>query len=179
MITILQETNNKILKIPLTISGNWMDSVNRDWKGEIFSSESLVAVVMLKNGNSFSWCKSDRDSGEGQKIRLSLLSYDKTNLEVQVNFSIGNGHARLASFVESAQYKPRIELASEIKTGELNRFAEVAGNPNITLSVFFLAQKNVKFGRNGIWHLKPKIETSLSANFNKILASGRSGKIEN
>ena len=178
MINNLETTNNKLSKLPVKISGQWINSENRDWQGEVSSTELIVGVAILECEDVISWCKSNRDYGQNQKIRLGLFPYDKTNVEVQVSFSVGNANVRLSSFVESANYKPQIASIFSSETGEIYKFAQIEGSPNIILSVIVLPQQNVKFGRNGIWHLKTKIEHSLPAKISEILAGGRSGQIK-
>jgi hypothetical protein len=53
--------------------------------------------------------------------------------------------------------------------------ATVEGDPRIELGVLLLALRDVKFGRNHLWHLRPERAQGLPEPFATILVRGRSG----
>jgi hypothetical protein len=167
--------DEQVIKLPVTISGRWLDPPNRDWQRLATAPEPIVALVFLKHGKTLEWCKSERARRDSQEVRLALFPYDETGLEIQVNFSTGGGRL-WASVVESPTYKPSIQEVRTVETGKVAKFVTVEGNPVVDLSLMFLASHNVQVGRRGIWHLKPEVVTSMPPRLVTMLTRGRTGK---
>jgi len=131
--TVTNEQTKKLLSLPITISGDWLENPKYKWKGSAISSEPIVAVVFLQHGNIIEWCKSSLASSKSLEITLWISRYNEINLEVQVGLSVGNGDRRFASFLESASYKPDIEVESIVNTGEILKFTTVEANRRFLL----------------------------------------------
>lgn len=172
------KTQRKPAVVEVTAAGEWMPAPKRDWRGLIQSTESVVAVSFLKAGSHVEWCKSDRGSLAGLEVTVMLGNYDNLGLDVQVNFSIGNKGPRWRTLVESASYLPKLLVTRGFLTGRLVDFATVAGRPTIELSALFIARKDVKVGRNGLWHLRKELVNFSPESLRNVLTYGRSGGFE-
>ncbi len=166
----------KPLKIKIT--GSWEKGLRRDWKGCAISSEPIVAVVMIKVGDVIEWCKSERGNANGQPIRLLLSPYDNDNLDVQVNYSVGGGHAISRCQTPTNAYLPENTNKLEISTGIIEKIFTVEGSKTIELYTLFISALDVKVGRNGLWSVRKEYQDKLPEPFNKILTHGRNGKIQ-
>jgi hypothetical protein len=176
--SFMTETNEQtktLRSLPITISGGWLENSRYKWKGSAVSSEQIVAVVFLRHGNITEWCKSSASS-QSLKVILWISRYNEINLEAQVQLSVGSGDRRIASFLESANYKPNIEAEIIIDSGEILKFITVEGKPKISFEIIFIARSDVKFGRNRIWHLRENTNVLLPDEVKRILEKGRIGK---
>ena len=93
-----------------------------------------------------------------------------------MNFSVGRGHAISRSRVASAQYRPVIPETLAVSTGSIVEFAIIDGEPEIALSVAFLAGADVKVGHNRLWHVRPGLAEHISQPIRAMLSYGRSGR---
>jgi len=172
------KTGRKPAKVEMTVAGEWLPAPKRDWRGVIQSAETVVAIAFLRVGGHTAWCKSDRGSLHGLEVSVMLDRYDNFGLDVSASFSIGNNGPRWRTLVESANYFPKIIAPKTFLTGQLIDFAKVEGNPRIDLNALFIARKDVRVGRNGLWHLRKELVEFFPESFRKILAYGRSGAFD-
>ena len=172
----MTEQGDKLIRLPVTVSGHWIDPMKRDWQGLATAPEPIVAVIFLKSAATLQWCKSERARAEGQQIRLAFFPYDEASLEAQINFSAGGGGGSLTSVLGSLTYRPTIQEKYTVRTGDISKFATVEGNPAVVLGLLFLAGRNVQVGRKGIWNSKPELSISMPPKLLSLLTRGRSGK---
>ena len=140
--------------LDVSVAGEWRPDRYRDWHGEARASEPIVAVSFAEAAGVVLWCKSQRPQADAQPVRLLLGSYDAGDRDVQVNFSIGDGHVIFRTEVESPSYFPPIPAVLMARTGELVRIVPVDGSRKVDLYALFLAGSDIKVGRNGLWHLR-------------------------
>jgi hypothetical protein len=174
--TITGAQIKELQPLSITISGEWLENQKYTWRGTAVSSEPIVAVVLLRYNDILEWCKSPT-SCEILEVTFWISRYNEVDFHSQIGFSVGRGDRRLASSLESANYKPNIKASTSEKTGEVINFTKIEGKPKISFEVIFIARSNVKFGRNRIWHLREKISGSLPDNIRNILEKGRIGQI--
>lgn len=169
--------SDALRQIEVSVSGEWQAGATRDWSGEARAAEPIVAVSFSVRGTQVSWCKSERARLAGQPVRFLLGHYDSGGRDVQINFSIGEGQVRSRTVVSSSTYRPPIRAAITGATASLVPFATVEGSQVVQLFALFLAGSDVKVGRNGLWHLRPKLIESVPAAFRKLLTHGRTGEL--
>jgi hypothetical protein len=150
---------------------------SREWRGVALAREPLVAIAFLACGNMVEWYKSERGSAEKLEVRLALFPYGSDGLDVQVNFSVGHGGGRWRSIVASRECLPVIPDRREMRTGIIERFAEVAGTPRMNLAILFIARRDVRSARNGLWRVGKELAHSIPEPFQRVLTYGRSGRI--
>ena len=172
------KTQREPVTVEMTVKGEWLPAPRRDWQGVIQASETLVGVSFVCIGSHTEWSKSDRGSAEGLEARVMLGNYDSLGLDVQVNFSIGNNGPRWRTLVESANYFPQILVPKRFPTRHLISFARVEGKPDVELKALFLARRNVRVGRNGLWHLRKELVEFFPESLRKILTYGRAGAFD-
>jgi len=149
-------------RIQVSISGAWLPLPKRDWKGHAACSEPFVGVAILESPASAEWCISVRDDSE---VRLAIFPYDQDGLDVEVTFSLGQGGRRWRTWVCSPTYFPVIRSSLVIETGRVVTFCTVEGEPQIELKALFVARRDVKSRRNGVWHIRPELADSLPLPF--------------
>jgi hypothetical protein len=171
---IPETTLTSLRRVGVSVTGQWSRLPKRDWQGSAVCAEPIVGVAILEVDSSTEWCISNRDDPE---VRLTMGLYDKVGLDVQVAFSVGHGGRRWRTLVSSPTYLPSILPSFTVETGRVFTFAAVEGKPQIVLKSLFIARADVKSSRNGVWHIRPELATSLPAPFHKILTYGRSGAL--
>ena len=146
------------------------------WRGVATAGEPLVAIAFLQCGNVVQWYRSERGSAEKLELKFALLPYDAAGLDVQVNFSVGQGGGTWRSIVATHECVPVISDRREMQTGIIERFAEILGNPPVELSVLLIAREDVRSARNGLWRVRNQSANSILEPFQRILTYGRSGR---
>jgi hypothetical protein len=163
--------------LAVTLEGGWSAPPGRDWCGVATASEPLVAVAFLDCGAVVEWCKSERGSAESLEVRFALLPYDAQGLDVQVNYAVGRGGRRRRSVLESFDGVSVVRDRRELRTGVIERFAEVTGEPRVELSMLFIARRDVRSARNGLWCLRNERADVTPEPFRRILTYGRTGRV--
>jgi hypothetical protein len=164
-----------VKKIPVSVSGNWLPLKHRDWQGIAFSIEPIVAVTLLRVGNYVQWCLSESKCGNSNEIRLLLLSYEKTDVDVQVNASIGNGGRRSRTILASPEYKPRIPLLDNFETGKITLLCTIDGEPKVDFLGLFLSRQDTKSYPKGLWHIRKHLISGIQEPLVRPLTYGRTG----
>jgi hypothetical protein len=160
-----------------TCHGGWSLVRPRDWCGIATCAEPLVGIAFLHAGGITEWCKSERGNEHELELRLALFPYDAGMEDVQVNFSVGRGGCRGRATVASSQYVPAIPDGRELRTGVIEEFATIEGEPVIAVSVLLIARCDVKSARNGLWRLRENLVGSVPGPYARILTYGRTGTI--
>ena len=163
-------------RVAVVVTGAWKPGNTRDWHGVATASVPLVGVAFVTSRGRTAWCKSTPAQPEGQPVRLFLGHYDRSGLDVQVNWSVGRGQARSRCQVESREYRPAIMLNEPVVSGHAVELATIAGTPPVVVSALFLAAADVQVGRNRLWHLLPELTSMFSEPYRAILTRGRSGE---
>ena len=162
--------------LPVMVDGQWLSPPERDWQGQITAEEPVVAVLFLVVGTACYWTRSER-RGQSQ-VDLVLFPYDKAGCDVQVNYSVSGGNRRCRTRVPSATYVPVLPPHHEFRCGSVQSFARVEGNPTVDLLILFLARRDVRSARCGLWHLrKGSLDSILDESLRRILTYGRRGRL--
>jgi hypothetical protein len=166
-----------LTSLAATCHGGWSLGRTRDWCGMATCGEPLVGMAFLHAGGITEWCKSERGDEHGLKLRLALFPYDVGLEDVQVNFSVARGGCRWRCTVQSSQYIPAIPERREVRTGVIEVFATIEGDPAIEVCVLLIARRDVKSARNGLWRLRRNLASSVPEPYGRILTYGRTGTI--
>lgn len=160
--------------LSVTITGDWLSLPKRDWRGCVVCEEPIVGIAILETPTNTTWAISGRHSSE---VGLLIGRYDKIGCDVQVSFSVGRGISYWRTLVASSNYIPDIPSKMTLLTGSVSKFCVVDGQPNVTLKVLFIAKSDVKSGRNGIWHVRTKLQDDLPLPMHQMLTYGRTGTV--
>jgi hypothetical protein len=163
-----------LTKLKVNLSGDWDSMPRRVWEGVARCSEALVGISFLSVGDHTEWCKFYSDSPDGLEFHVGLFTMDKDPKDVGITF---NG-LRWRTTVESEHDLPAILAPSTVQTGEIVLVSKVGLAPVIPASVLFLVRRDVKMGRNHLWHLRKELLDGISEPFAKILTYGRAGKLD-
>jgi hypothetical protein len=174
--TVTTKITKSLRSVPISISGEWIENQNYEWKGSAVSIEPFVAVVFLKYSNVIEWCKTSNGATDSESVKLWISRYNKIDLHSQIGLPVGRSDRRSSLFLKSASYKPEIKINTSGKTGEIIQFTEIGGSPKISFEILFIARSDVKFGRNRIWHLRENANVSLSDKVRNLLEKGRIGR---
>jgi hypothetical protein len=165
---------DKATPVPVAVAGQWSALPKRSWQGLITAAEPVVAVVFLATGGAWGWSKSARQNVT--EAQLSLLPYDDMGTDVQVTFAVGQGYQRGRCTVASATYRPSVPSRREFGCGVVERFACLDGDPPVALLVLFLARRDVRSARNGLWHLRGDLADGITdERLRRMLTYGRTG----
>ena len=149
----------------------------RDWQGHFGSSEPVVALVVVVTDNNASWARSTHRGCESLETRILFSPWDEHGRHIRVSFSILDATGFGDTFVDSIQTQPAPVLRP-FETGTLMRIATVTTSPLCELMAIFLARRDVVSVRNGVWHARGNVVSSLSEPWRKILTYGRSGELD-
>lgn len=163
-------------QVKVTLAGDWGSQRHSDWRGLATAEEPMVAVVFLTRGTEVSWCKSERARGPSAPVRLALFWYDDVGKDVQINFSVGEGHRRLQTLLPLTGYRPAIERGPYV-TGRVHLFACIEGEPRVDCHVLFLATQQVRVVRSGLWRVNEKVAELLEPPLRSVLTRGRTGTL--
>jgi len=139
----------------ISIDGNWIDKYKNQkrWEGQALCDEPVVSITFLEFNNKIIWVKSERNNNINHNIKLSLINYDNTGLDIQFNYSFNHGINYMRSRIEDINYFPIINIKNSI-AGKITLFCDFDGNPKLKLYYLFVPSKIIKIKRSGIWHIK-------------------------
>ena len=149
----------------------------RDWKGQFTSSEAIVALVVVLTGDHVGWTRTSHRGSDTLDARVLFAPTDEEGRSVRVCFSIldatGYGDAHVGSI--RAQPSP---LTQTFKTGRLVSIATIEDDPRCVLKALLLARRDVVSVRNGVWHARGDVVSTLGEPWRRILTWGRSGEFQ-
>jgi hypothetical protein len=156
-----------LTEMPVTIRCD--SATPRRWTGAARAVEDLVALGLIAHGGWLRWFKS---SLRAATLPLTVILHPPEAVEggyvvLDVGGRVDN---MLSRDGRSLSVLPRQTI-----TGRPLLLATVEGDPRIELGVLLLALRDVKFGRNHLWHLRPEWALGLTEPFATILVGGRSG----
>jgi hypothetical protein len=149
----------------------------RDWKGRFESSEAIVALVVVVTGSHLSWTRTSHRGTESIEAGILFAPADEEGRRIKVCFSIMDATAYGSAYVESIQTQPT-PLLQTFRTGQLVSIATIKGEPRCESKALFLARRDVVSVRNGVWHARGDVLSSLDEPWRKILTWGRTGELE-
>jgi hypothetical protein len=167
----------KVTPLLISVEGQWSHGRVRDWCGWANATEPFVAMTFLSTPTACNWSKSER-GGTPRKIRILLGHYDEQGRDVQVNFSVAGGYQLGRSRVHSPSYRPDVLSNREFPCGVIQKFAQVEGEPCIELLVLFLARRDVRSARCGLWRLRQELAESIADDpLRQMMTCGRTGQL--
>ncbi len=94
----------------------------RFWRGNVISSEPLVALVLIANADCLSWTRSSHRGSDTPEMQIMYAPMDHEGLSIQVALSILDATAYGSAIVESIQTHPMPGLEPAF-TGSLSHLA--------------------------------------------------------
>lgn len=162
-----------LARLPVTIAGDWHISRPRDWSGVATADEPIVAVHFITSDTKTAWRKSEKTHApEGFGVRFHIGNYDEVCRHVRIDFG-----AAIASTVSSATYRPRVEGRQQVHTGETFGFTYIEGEPRAEFHLLFLARRDVRGGRKGLWQLRRALVEGFAEPWRSILTHSRTGNV--
>jgi hypothetical protein len=149
----------------------------RDWKGRFESSEPIVALVVVLTGTHLSWTRTSHRGSESLETRILFAPTDEEGRSIRVCFSVMDATAYGSTCVDSIQTQPS-PLLQTFTTGHLVHIATLAGEPQCELKALFLARRDVVSVRNGVWHARGNVVSSLDDPWRHVLVWGRTGELD-
>jgi hypothetical protein len=165
---------DSLQSLPFEVAGAWSEGSKRVWRGTSTSAVPLVAMSFLKTRGQYEWCKSEKKES-APTVQLALFPHDDAGMDVQVNFSVGRGGRLTRSKVPSPSYRPELLPTRALQTGRVERFATIAGVPEVEAWVLFLAREDVESMRGGLWRVRSHLHPGLPEPFRQWLSHGRVG----
>lgn len=168
-----------LTRLDVRVEGQWQPGPSREWRGEASGDEPIVSVLFLAAEGAVRWGKSAPASAKGPHgVRLSFHAYEPADLFVQLGVSVPGAMHAHAITLESASYRPEIPARAALRTGAILRLATVVATPSVDVLALFLAARDVKVGRNRLWHVRPALAEGISDPFKRMLTYGRSGRFD-
>ncbi len=149
----------------------------RQWRGQFEASEPIVALALTVVGSSVCWTRTSHRGTASLKTSILFAPYDEHGLDIQVSFSILDAGTVSRLVVDSLQTLPCPNLKT-FSTGELVQIAVIDSEPVCELKALFLARRDVRSVRNGVWHAHGDVAASVGDPWHKILTYGRTGTLE-
>jgi len=179
LITLL---NRKVIDIPdhdIIIDGNWVNKIKnqKNWEGQAFSEEPMVAIPFLEHDNGIIWVRSARNRNKNLDIGITIQNVNiNPGLEVSFSANFNDGYLYWNSEIANVNYLPSI-YTGNITAGKISLFCDFEGNPRLKIYCLFLPSEMTKIARNGIWHIKKKYLNLIDDAFIDIFQYGRKGFI--
>jgi hypothetical protein len=167
-----------LTRFDLRVEGQWQAAPARQWHGKVSGEEPIVSVLFLVTEAAVRWGKSAPANAEGQDVQLAFHGYDSSDCFVQLAASVPGIVLTYAITLESASYRPEIPASVALRTGTIQRLAKVVATPGVDVLALFLAARDVKVGRNRLWHLRPALAEGIPDPIRKLLTYGRAGELD-
>jgi len=156
-----------LTELPVTIGCDL--ATPRRWTGAARGVEDLVALGLIAHGGALRWFKS---SHRAATVTLDITLHPTDAVEggyavLEVGGSVDNALSRGG---RSISVRP-----CEVITGRPLLLATLEGDPRIELGILLLAFRDVKFGRNHLWRIRPELAQGVPEPFARILVRGRGG----
>ena len=156
-----------LTELPVTISGD--SATPRRWTGTARAVEDLVALGLMVQDGAIRWFKS---SHRAPTVRLDITLHPPE--AVEGGYVVLDAGGRVQNALSRGGRSISV-VSRQAITGRPLLLATVEGDPRLELGVLLLTLRDVKFGRNHLWHLRPERAQGLPEPFATILARGRSG----
>jgi hypothetical protein len=176
--TTTKSTRSELARLRLRITGSWEVSRFPAWRGKAKAEEPVVGILFVSDGQTTSWIKMNRGNATAPQLVVSLCPHETCREVTAVCFDVGTNARGVCTLRREVTPVPNIPSETIQQTGELVTICRIEGNPTILLRVLFLACRDVKVGRNRIWHLKEGLDHKLSESIVAVLSSGRTGILE-
>jgi hypothetical protein len=162
-------------KVPVTISGEWRvcSAHCRVWRGVASSVEPIVCALIVQVGPRTEWVISQSPKNSNLKVYLDLSNY-LCGPNLRVSISIGLSEC-VCGTIAGPDYFPCIPEHEQVETGTLALVSHIVGQPSVSICALFLAERDVKYGRKGIWHPRPNVMEGIAPSLARVLTYGRSG----
>jgi hypothetical protein len=203
MITLSDIRIDNLTKIPIGLSGRWVNLVTRrDWRGGAVADPPPVGVVFIRQNNSLFWSKTETNwwkftggslSRDALETRLTIWSVEELaksfgvseeevapgdpNGLTQYSYSINCFGITLSCTLKSSTYLPDIKESQVVFTGEPFRYTTIEAEPPSDLYCIFIAMQDINTLRKGLWRLRTKILARISEPWKSMLGYGRQGRI--
>jgi hypothetical protein len=159
----------------IIVSGDWVPGPKRDWQGLACSQRTLASVVFMRTVDGIAWSKSERPTIIGHDVRLLLGQCENGNLDLYATFSAGDGQQQTLVRAPSDDYRPEMPARITAQTGSIVPVCTLATSPEVEFSVLFIDGADVQVGRNGLWHVRPRIAEKIDEPMRSVLTCGRTG----
>jgi hypothetical protein len=156
-----------LTELPVTIGCE--SATPRRWAGAARGVEDLVALGLTAHDGVLRWCKS---SHRAVTVPLDITLHPTDAVEggyvvLDVGGAVDNALSRGDRSISV--------LPCQAITGRPLLLASVEGDPRIELGILLLAFRDVKFGRNHLWRIRPELAQGVPKPFATILVRGRGG----
>lgn len=149
----------------------------RLWRGTFESVEPIVALAITVCGRHVHWARTSHRSTPSLETSILFSPYDEAGLDIAVTFSIFDAVATSQVITDSRQSQPTPSPKTFV-TGQLVEVADFATDPPCRLNALFLIRRDVASVRNGVWHAKSEVVSSMGDPWRKMLTYGRAGELE-
>lgn len=165
----------------ICLDGQWVPAPCREWHGSATAAEQFFALTIHHVPGACHWMKTQ--SGTTTKpVRLDLLPTDCWRpREVRVRSWVGLtdlcSYAETGTEAASPFYRPDIAGQQTFQSGVIQKFTQIDGDSYEVL-LLFLARKDVRTTRFGLWYLRPELAEFLPSDLlRKMLGPGRTGHL--
>ena len=148
----------------------------RQWAGRIEAGCPIVAFVVNVTGSRTCWARTSHRAAESLEARILFAPYDAEGRRIQICFSISDATAYGQTVTASSLDHPAPHVG-EFFTGQLVTVSRSDGDPPCELKALFLTRDDVKSVRNGVWHVRGNIASTLPEPWHTVLTYGRAGEL--
>jgi hypothetical protein len=170
-----------LTRTPVTVAWQRLSAV-AEWSGYARSEGGpIVALSLTRHRDTVAWHKTvhrQRSSEDGTALPMSFWHSDPATVENAVLLNVQlklPGILRCDTLRAESSAPVEVEPAWHGVTGE---FAWLASRGGSVVGVLFVDRRDVSFGRNGAWHLRPALTQALRAPWRDVLAGPRRGTFD-
>jgi len=157
----------------ICVAGQYTLASCREWYGRATAAEPFVAMTFHRTPAGCTWVKSTR-SYESRYVRLWLTAGN----EISVMTDIQHGLSYSQTLLNSPYDRPNISGSQSFRAGVTRRFTRIDGEPPLEVHFLFLARRDVRVTRSGLWRLRPEhLDAIADPAIRRMVGDGRAGNL--
>jgi hypothetical protein len=167
-----------LARLDLALSGAWVPSVppNRRWSGQIRATHEFATLLVVTTCDRVLWAKSEVGGAAGLPVTFDIHPLREGDLQAQFMFIVGLGWVTaFCAALPSPSYLPAVNLPSAPQAAVLRTLFTASTEPPATFGLLFLARRDVRVGRTGLWRSRAEVAGFLPALLFPALNGGRQG----
>lgn len=164
--------------VDLRLSGSWVpiNWPNRRWSGSIEATHEFATLLVVATSDLVRWAKSEVGGTHGLPITLDVHPLREGDPEAQIMFVVDGGWVTaFKAALPSPSYLPAVTLPSSPQAGVLHTIFTASTAPPASFGLLFLARRDVRVGRTGIWRSRTDLIGLLPTLLFPAFQGGRQG----
>jgi len=144
--------------------------------GSIEAAHEFATLLVVTTSDLVRWAKPEIGGTHGVPITLDVHPLREGDSQTQFMFTVDGGWVtEFQAALPSPSYLPAVSLPSRPQAGVLHTVFTASTEPPAWFGLLFLARRDVRVGRNGIWRNRPEAMGLLPTLLLPAVRGGRQG----